>query len=849
MRKQAKKQLCESMEYLIHTADTIGGLLGRLSPEQAMDVLAQMQELVIHAGETIEASEKNCTEIIQKLENTCEIIYQLTNLLEDFEVRKHLLKELKEIFVAAYDEIQKKIPGKLEILFLPYQVSMWDSLESVWMAARDSGDSDCYVVPIPFYDVLPDNTLGSIHYEGDLYPDYVPITSYLKYSIQTRKPDIIFFHNPYDEFNRVTRIPEQYYSKNLKQYTDMLVYIPYFVSEEGGPAEHQCYTSGVLFADRVIVQPGSIYEKYCRVYTDILKRNGLEEKLVPAEKKFLPLGSPKFDKILNTKCQIKDLPKKWQKVILKSNGSRKKIILYNLSIISLLENREQTLKKLDNILCLFKQNQEEIVLLWRPHPLLVNTINSMIPWLRDAYLQRVEAFKEKGWGIYDETPDPNLAMALSDGYYGDPSSLVTTYRETGKPILLQNVYILDECNEIYFRAAANNKVEENGKIWIALLNRNGICEINKETRCARILKIFEEESLTNDNLYSHIEKFENNLVFTPGMAEKIAIYNLEYDSLFYISLSPLEHLYKESMDGIKFWNTFQYQSDIYMFGYSYPAIIKIDMNSMELTYITDWVDEVEKDIQYGNMDGYFSDGHVLCGDLVLVPVGCMNAVLELNLKNGHTKIKHLKVSMKGIGGLSSLDGNIMWIVGRSNITNRISCWNRQTDTINEFLLTDIDENMYAPFYAPICIESKILLVPLTASCIYEINIYTGKIKKNKVSETLLKNPEYQLWPWWKTMAVDLQGEWLTFSTCNDFKWHEYNVITGEFQSYIYYIQEDLMNAREHFDSLYKEKNILISESKLPLKYFKEKILCIDAEKNYEDDLCFIGESVYNQISK
>lgn len=441
MRKQAKKQLCESMEYLIYTADTIGELLGRLGREQAMDILVQMQELVIHAGETIEASEENCTEIILKLENVCEIIYKLTTSLEDAKTRSNLLKELKAILAAANEEVQKNIPGKLEILFLPYQVSMWDSLESVWMAARDRDGIDCYVVPIPFYDVLPDNSLGNIHYEGDLYPDYVPITSYLKYSIETRRPDVIFFHNPYDENNRVTRIPERYYSRNLKKYTDMLVYIPYFVSEEGGPAEYQCYTTGVLFADRVVVQKGNIYEKYCRVYTNVLKQNGLEGKLVPAEQKFLPLGSPKFDKVLNMKCELADLPEKWQKAILKPDGSRKKIILYNLSISPLLENREQTLKKIDNVFQFFRGTQDELVLLWRPHPLLIKTIESMVPWLRDAYMQRVRQFQEESWGIYDETQDPNLAMVLSDAYYGDSSSLVTTYRKTGKPILIQNVYI------------------------------------------------------------------------------------------------------------------------------------------------------------------------------------------------------------------------------------------------------------------------------------------------------------------------------------------------------------------------------------------------------------------------
>jgi hypothetical protein len=443
MKKQAKKQLCESMEYLIYTSETIGDLLGRLSQEQATDIFAQMQELAIHAGEIIETTENDCAEIIQKLENACEIIYQLSGSLDEFKVRNHLLKELKELFEIVHDEIRRNIPEKLEILFLPYQVSMWDSLESVWLAAKDRDDMDCYVVPIPFYDVLPDNSLGNIHYEGDRYPDYVPVTSYLKYSIEDRRPDVIFFHNPYDEYNRVTRIPEQYYSKNLKKCTDMLVYIPYFVSEEDGPAEYQCYTSGVLFADRVIVQPGSIYEKYCKVYTNVVRHNGLEDTLIPAEQKFLPLGSPKFDKVLNMKCEMEELPEAWQKVIRKPDGSRKKILLYNLSITPMLENREQTLKKLDNVFQFFKEKREELVLLWRPHPLLIKTIESMVPWLRDAYMQRVRQFQEEGWGIYDETPDPNLAMAVSDGYYGDMSSLLTTYRETGKPILLQDAYILD----------------------------------------------------------------------------------------------------------------------------------------------------------------------------------------------------------------------------------------------------------------------------------------------------------------------------------------------------------------------------------------------------------------------
>lgn len=443
MRKHIKAQILEIMEDFARTADGLDELLAGLGTEEAAAVLAQMQELIIQVGNTIEASKGGESGIIRKLENICELIYQLNGSLENPEARKTVSCQLAGLAAEAREDMESRIKVTLEVLFLPYQVSMWDSLESVWMAAKEDADVECFVVPIPVYDVRPDGSLGEMRYEGDRYPDYVPVVPYWKYSLEDRRPDMIFFHNPYDQNNLVTRVPEQYYSYNLKKYTDMLVYIPYFVSEETGPADIQCVTSGVLNADRVVVQPGRIYEKYCRIYTGVLRQNGWEGVLVPAEKKFLPLGSPKFDKIWNTDCSIEKLPKEWQRVILKADGSRKKIIFYNLSISTFLQEREKMLKKIDRVFEFFREKQKETVLLWRPHPLLIGTINSMTPWLRDAYFQRIQRFKEEGWGIYDETPDPHLAMALSDGYYGDESSLLTVYRETGKPILLQDANILD----------------------------------------------------------------------------------------------------------------------------------------------------------------------------------------------------------------------------------------------------------------------------------------------------------------------------------------------------------------------------------------------------------------------
>lgn len=451
MRKHIKAQVQEALGGLTENLNSFEQWIKELNGEEILEILAQMQELVISVGNTIENWEGAENEVTPKLEEVCELLYQAGCSLEAEEDRRGVIQYLAELITGIQEDVKKKIPDTLEILFLPYQVSAWDSLESVWMAAKEDANVRCYVVPLPVYDVQKDGSLGELHYEGDRYPDYVPVVPYQEYSVESRKPDMIFIHNPYDDANKVTRVPEEYYARNLKRHTDMLVYIPYFVSEEGGPEDHQCFSPGVMYADRVVVQPGSIYEKYCRIYTAVLQQNGVEEYFVPAEKKFLPLGSPKVDKLWKMSREINSLqgklsgslPWSWQKVIWKPDGSRKKIILYNLSISSFLQNAENMLQKIDSVFRFFKERQDEVVLLWRPHPLLINTIRNLAPWLREGYLRRIKRFQEEGWGIYDATPDPNLAMALSDGYYGDNSSLLTIYRETGKPILLQDSNVLD----------------------------------------------------------------------------------------------------------------------------------------------------------------------------------------------------------------------------------------------------------------------------------------------------------------------------------------------------------------------------------------------------------------------
>ncbi|MBQ1941562.1 MAG: hypothetical protein II352_06700, partial [Selenomonadaceae bacterium] len=77
-------------------------------------------------------------------------------------------------------------------------------------------------------------------------------------------------------------------------------------------------TTGVRNADHVIVQDEEVRQQYMMYYPD---KNVSREYL---EQKFLALGSPKFDKVRNSKKEDFQLPEAWKKIIYRKDGSQKK---------------------------------------------------------------------------------------------------------------------------------------------------------------------------------------------------------------------------------------------------------------------------------------------------------------------------------------------------------------------------------------------------------------------------------------------------------------------------------------------------------------------------------------------
>lgn len=443
MRKFQKQQILDVIQSLHILHGQIRDRLNGKDYGTVQNALADCQEAAIQIGEAIEQIEGTETQAVAYLEQYCENIYQLSVRMQEISAQK-AYKLLESNLVKAQNTISHMEERK-EVVFLPYKASMWDSLESVWKAADADPHCDAYVIPIPYYDKNSIGSFKEMHYEVDQYPDYVPVINYEEYNFENRKPDMIFIHNPYDEFNLVTSVHPFFYAKNLKKFTEKLVYIPYFILREISPddvtavksMEHFCTVPGVFYADKVVVQS----EDMRTIYINVLTETFGEDTRRTWETKIFGLGSPKLDKVLDTRKEGMDIPEDWFKVIMRPDGSYKKIVFYNTSINALLKNEERMLAKMQDVFRIFKENRDDVALLWRPHPLIKSTIESMRPKLKETYEQIVRQYLEEGWGIYDDTADLNRAIALCDAYYGDGSSVVQLCQKAGKPVMIQDVEV------------------------------------------------------------------------------------------------------------------------------------------------------------------------------------------------------------------------------------------------------------------------------------------------------------------------------------------------------------------------------------------------------------------------
>lgn len=424
--------------------------------DAAIQLLMSCQNSAIQIGTLLEEHYGIGFATVGTLEQYCEVIYQVFEMVQQVSQGNgesidlvDLEDFLKEVLESISASIVADIPKNKKVLFIGCKADAWDAFDSVWRAAKDEPDTSVYVMPVPYSERNAVGGVKETFYEKNLFPDYLDVVDYDGFDIAKEHPDVIFIQNPYDECNYTTNIMPAFYSERLKGLTDKLVYIPWFKLAEFGEGEEKprktmdyfCKVPGVVHADMVIVQS----EKMRKEYIECLTEFAGEDTREIWEKKIVGLGTPIDDAeqarhaSVDKTALVTETPEAWKEILLGDSGELKKSILYNTSVAAFMQYGDKMLDKIKRTLQIFEANKDDIALIWRPHPLTVESLKSFKPELLDKYNSVVEEYKKAGWGIYDDTKDMELAIQLCDAYYGDSDGVAHKCETLGKLVMLQNV--------------------------------------------------------------------------------------------------------------------------------------------------------------------------------------------------------------------------------------------------------------------------------------------------------------------------------------------------------------------------------------------------------------------------
>lgn len=347
--------------------------------------------------------------------------------------------------------------------------------------------------------------------------------------------------------------------------------------------------------------------------------------------------------------------------------------------------------------------------------------------------------------------------------------------------------------------------EEKEKAWFLGLKTNTLYEHNKLNNSAKILKTFSDRSAEGNPLYLTIEKVGNILVLGSGRSTNVAFYDLADDTCEYMELIPVENDRKvQYTENCNFIKSCTHENSVYLFGYEYPAILKIDMATRRAAYLNDWVTEIERRISKLSVSmGYISD-YVVVGSFAWALCECVNAIIRLDLRTDEMEIIDICSDLDIQCGIC-FDGNF-WVTGNNEYENKLLKYNHQF-----FLEKDIEicsaknrnedyylplKERYWPIYPVVDMGEKLLLFSVYPNHVYEFEKEAEQVSIHPVFEKLIEIRDERLYGL-KILVPRRKKDIIYFVTGNDFMWNEYDIAHDKLSRYEVMSEGDEEILREY----------------------------------------------------
>lgn len=355
---------------------------------------------------------------------------------DDYRNYNQFKNKIEEIRI---DKEKKDYKDKKMVVFMPFKAKYWNMMAGLWKEYERSGEYTLIAIPAPYYYKNIDGTVEKFN-DDKQYPEYVKIVSPENFDFDNEYVEKIIIQNPYDSYNATTTVHPQFYAKKLAMCTKELIYIPYFETEENNPSDMRAYVSmdsyvtmpGVVYSDKVIVQSEGIKALYVKKLSEYFgeeTRDIWNTKIIGNGKHYIEME--------NSDSKYDDIPEKWKGYIKKSDGSYKKVILYFICTNDVLENGHRVFDKIKRSMDTFLEYEDSVV----PLMMFESNIDEILQMENPELLEDYNEIKMNFTQYIVNENELDKAMNLCDAFYGDAGSEAQLCRNSGKPVMIQNVEI------------------------------------------------------------------------------------------------------------------------------------------------------------------------------------------------------------------------------------------------------------------------------------------------------------------------------------------------------------------------------------------------------------------------
>lgn len=376
-----------------------------------------LQEVAISIGtlaEEIRPRAVGKLKCVKLLEEFCEFLYNccLTNSLDDN------LETSRSIVLNIIASLKTEILEYKNVVFICFKPDAWKYYDEAYKNALHQPYTDVYVVPVPYYYKAYDGRLIGENFIKEGYPEDIILCDYASLNLEEIHPDVIYIQNPYDEWNPVMTLPQDYYTINLKNNCEKLVYIPWFRTNDFDESDERQFHN----MDKYVLMPGVVYADEIWLWSEMIRKTYI--------KKLCGWLGDSSREIFENKILVKN--ENNQAVIFEEGKRCSKRLLYHIELCSFTQF-DAIMDKIDKYIDIMIKADIDIV--WYQDKEFEKCLKKLMPEQYEKYVDRRKAAMRGNIIVTDKLEKIETSY---DAYYGDVCYIPILMQYCGKPVLIAN---------------------------------------------------------------------------------------------------------------------------------------------------------------------------------------------------------------------------------------------------------------------------------------------------------------------------------------------------------------------------------------------------------------------------